>query len=54
VLIFRSYANTTDAVDVFKVVETYITKMVSEPLIIKVLLLDIHTVRGDVAPLRKI
>jgi len=31
--------------DVFKAVETYITKMVSTPSTIKVLLLDAHTVR---------
>ena len=37
--------------DVFKAVETYITKMVSEPSAMKVLLLDTHTVREDV-PLR--
>ena len=34
--------------DVFKAVEMYITKMVSEPSAMKVLLLDTHTVRGDV------
>jgi hypothetical protein len=34
--------------DVFKAVETYITKMVSEPSAMKVLLLDTHTVRGCV------
>ena len=41
--------------DVFKAVETYITKMVSEPSAMKVLLLDTHTVRGDSppVPLRK-
>lgn len=31
--------------DVIKAVETYITKMVSEPSVMKVLLLDTHTVR---------
>lgn len=31
--------------DVVKAVETYITKMVSEPSAMKVLLLDTHTVR---------
>jgi hypothetical protein len=31
--------------DVTKAIETYITKMVSEPSSIKVLLLDSHTVR---------
>ena len=31
--------------DVFKAVETYITRMVSEPSAMKVLLLDTHTVR---------
>lgn len=31
--------------DVFKAVETYITKMVSTPSAVKVLLLDSHTVR---------
>lgn len=38
----------------FKAVETYITKMVSEPSAMKVLLLDTHTVRGDMSlvPLR--
>lgn len=35
--------------DVFKAVETYITKMVSEPSAMKVLLLDTHTVRGDIS-----
>lgn len=30
--------------DVLKAVETYITKMVSEPSVMKVLLLDTHTV----------
>lgn len=34
--------------DVFKAVEMYISKMVSEPSAMKVLLLDTHTVRGDV------
>lgn len=34
--------------DVFKAVEMYITKMVSEPSAMKVLLLDTHTVRGHV------
>lgn len=45
----------TATMDVFKAVETYITKMVSEPSAMKVLLLDTHTVRGDVPfiPLRK-
>lgn len=38
--------------DVFKAVETYVTKMVSEPSAMKVLLLDTHTVRGDVPPIR--
>lgn len=33
------------AMDVTKAIETYITKMVSEPSAIKVLLLDSHTVR---------
>jgi hypothetical protein len=33
--------------DVFKAVEMYIIKMVSEPSAMKVLLLDTHTVRGD-------
>ena len=37
--------------DVFKAVEAYITKMVSEPSAMKVLLLDTHTVRGDVPPI---
>jgi len=37
--------------DVFKAVETYITKMVSEPSAMKVFLLDTHTVRGDVPPI---
>lgn len=32
--------------DVTKAIEAYITKMVSEPSAIKVLLLDSHTVRG--------
>jgi hypothetical protein len=31
--------------DVFKAVETYVTKMVSTPSAVKVLLLDSHTVR---------
>jgi len=43
----KSYANTTATMDVFKAVETYITKMVSEPSAMKVLLLDAHTVCGD-------
>ena len=32
--------------DVVKAVETYVTRMVSEPSAMKVLLLDSHTVRG--------
>lgn len=36
--------------DVFKAVETYITKMVSEPSAMKVLLLDTHTVREGMSP----
>ena len=48
----RSYANTPGAMDVFKAVETYVTKMVSEPSAMKVLLLDTHTVRGDVPPIQ--
>lgn len=40
----------TGAMDVFKAVETYITKMVSEPSAMKVLLLDTHTVRGHMLP----
>ena len=37
--------------DVFKAVEMYITKMVSEPAAMKVLLLDTHTVRGVAPPI---
>ena len=44
----RSHANKTGTMDVFKAVEMYITRMVSEPSAMKVLLLDTHTVRGDV------
>lgn len=33
--------------DVVKAVETYVTKMVSTPNAMKVLLLDSHTVRGN-------
>ena len=44
------YAKKTGAMDVFKAVETYITKMVSEPSAMKVLLLDTHTVRGHMLP----
>lgn len=36
--------------DVLKAVETYITKMVSEPSVMKVLLLDSHTVRPTCFP----
>ena len=38
--------------DVIKAVETYITRMVSEPSAMKVLLLDTHTVRASLLLLR--
>ena len=49
-LLSGSYANTTGTMDVFKAVETYVTKMVSEPSAMKVLLLDTHTVRKSAIP----
>ena len=36
--------------DVYKAIETYITKMVSTPNAMKVLLLDTHTVRPRYPP----